>query len=284
MADLPAERVTPDKPPFSAVGVDCFGPFLVKRGRKEVKWYGVIYTCLAVRAIHLEVLYTMDTDSFINSLRRFIARRGTPEIIRSDNGTNFVAGNKELNQAISEWNNERINDFLLQRHVKWVFNPPSASHHGGCWERCIRTVRKVLNALLNEQPLDDEGLSTLFCEVEAIINSRPITRTSDDPADLEPLTPNHLLLFRSESNLPPGIFSSDDMYARRKWKQVQYLADVFWRRWTNEYLPTLQQRQKWTRPSRNFASGDVVLLVDDRSPRCSWRMGRVTAVQKNSSD
>ena len=114
MADLPAERVTPDKPPFSAVGVDCFGPFLVKTNRSEVKRYGVLYTCLALRAMHLEVLFTMDTDLFINSLRHFIARRGTPEIIRSDNGTNFVAENKELNQAISEWNNERINDFLLQ--------------------------------------------------------------------------------------------------------------------------------------------------------------------------
>ena len=89
MGDLPSDRVTPDKPPFSFVGVDCFGPFMVKRGRSLVKRYGVIFTCLTIRAIHIEVVQSMDTDSFVNSLRRFMARRGKPEIIRSDNGTNF---------------------------------------------------------------------------------------------------------------------------------------------------------------------------------------------------
>ncbi|KAK3748896.1 hypothetical protein QZH41_002885 [Actinostola sp. cb2023] len=277
-------KLDPTKIRARSAGVDCFGPFMIKRGRSQVKWYGVLYTCLAVRAIHIEVLHSMDTDSFVNSLRRFIARRGKPEIIRSDNGTNFVAGNKEIPEAISQWNDQKIHEFLLQRQVKWVFNPPSASHHGGIWERCIRTVRKVLNALLKEHILDDEGLSTLLCEVESIVDSRPITKTSNDPADLEPLTPNHLLLLRSELNPPPGIFSSDDMYSRRKWKQVQYLADVFWSRWIKEYLPKLQERQKWTRPSRNFAIDDVVLIVDDRLPRCSWPLGRVTDVHRNSQD
>lgn len=284
MGDLPAERLTPDKPPFSAVGVDCFGPFYVKRGRSQVKRYGVLYTCLAIRAIHLEVLHSMDTDSFINSLMRFIARRGKPESIRSDNGTNFVAGNKEISKAIEQWNSQRISEFLLQRQIKWLFNPPAASHQGGVWERCIRTVRKVLDAVTKEQVLDDEGLSTLFCEVERIINSRPITKTSDDPKDLEPLSPNHLLLLRSESSLPPGVFTNDDVYSKRKWKQVQYLADLFWRRWIQEYLPTLQRRQKWLRPSRNFCVNDIVLVVDDRLPRGSWPLGRITGVRKNPRD
>ncbi|KAK6175033.1 hypothetical protein SNE40_013574 [Patella caerulea] len=96
MADLPKSRVTPDLPAFSSVGVDCFGPFMVKRGRSELKRWGCIFTCLACRAVHLEILHTMDTDSFINGLRRFIARRGCPVEIRSDNGSNFVGGNKEL--------------------------------------------------------------------------------------------------------------------------------------------------------------------------------------------
>ena len=102
MAGLPADRVTPERPPFSFVGVDCFGPFLVQRGRSQAKRYGVLYTCLLTRAVHIEVAYSMDTDSFINSMRRFIARRGTPELMRSDNGTNFVGGNKELSSAISQ--------------------------------------------------------------------------------------------------------------------------------------------------------------------------------------
>ena len=284
MADLPADRVTPNKPPFSFVGVDCFGPFWVKRARSQVKRYGVLYTCLATRAIHLEVAQSMDTDSFLNSMRRFIARRGVPEVMRSDNGSNFVGGCKELREAISGWNKSQIHEFLLQRNVKWLFNPPSGSHFAGVWERCIRTVRKILIALMKEQPLDDEGLTTLMCEVESIVNGRPITKSSDDPSDSEALTPSHLLLLRSGPRLPPGVFRKEDGYSRRRWRQVQYLADVFWRRWIREYLPQLQERQKWTYPSRNFAVDDIVLVVDDRVPRSSWPLGRITSVRKNSTD
>lgn len=115
--------------------------------------------------------------------------------MRSDNGTNFIGGNKELSSAISQWNVQKIHGFFLQKHIKWIFNPPSGSHHGGLWEHCIRTVRKVLNAVLKEQALDYEGLSTLMCEVEAIVNSRLITKSSDDPKDCEALTPNHYSSF-----------------------------------------------------------------------------------------
>ena len=101
MADLPLDRVTPDKPPLSFVGADCFGLFYVQRGRSQVKRYGVLFICLVTRAIHIEVIQTMDTDSFINSLRRFFARRGVPEVTRPDNGTNFVSGNRELRELLS---------------------------------------------------------------------------------------------------------------------------------------------------------------------------------------
>ena len=284
MADLPKDRITPDKPPFSFVGVDCFGPFIVRRGRSMVKRYGVLYTCLTVRAIHIEVVHSLDTNCFINSMRRFIARRGKPEQMRSDNGGNFVCGEKELRSAIDDWNQEKIAEFLLQRNIQWTFNPPAGSHHGGVWERCIRTVRKVMNALLKEQVLDDEGLSTLMCEVESIVNSRPLTKVSDDPRDLEALTPNHLLLLRSNSTLPPGLFRKEDLYSRRRWRQVQYLSDVFWRRWLKEYLPSLQERQKWGRSTSNFQVGDVVLVVDEKSPRSSWPLGLIIDVKPNRGD
>ncbi|XP_071963870.1 uncharacterized protein [Antedon mediterranea] len=283
MASLPQDRVTPSKPPFTYVGVDCFGPFEVKRGRSNVKRYGVLFTCLTVRAIHIEVSNSLDTESFMNAMRRFIARRGQPEEIRSDNGGNFKKGEKELNKAIKEWNHGQIHEFLLQRNVKWLFNPPMGSHHGGVWERCIRTVRKVMMAVLKQQALDDEGLNTLMCEAEAIVNGRPITKISDDPRDMTPLTPNHLLLLRGGNSLPPGNFSKEDMY-RRRWKQVQYLSNVFWRRWVREYLPSLQQRQKWNVQKRNFAVDDVVLVLDENTPRSSWPLGRVLEVYSNQKD
>ena len=114
MADLPVDRITSDQPPFTEVGVDYFGPFFVKRGRAEVKRYGCIFTCLSTRAVHIEIFHSLDTNSFINALRRFVARRGNPVKIRSDNGTNFVSGGKEFRQAIKDWNQRQIYEFLLQ--------------------------------------------------------------------------------------------------------------------------------------------------------------------------
>lgn len=275
MADLPSDRVTPGDPPFTKVGVDYFGPIIVTRGRSEIKRYGCLFTCLATRAIHLEVANSLDTDAFLNALQRFIARRGRPELIRSDNGTNFVGAKVELVAAIKHWNQERISESLLQREIKWVFNPPGASHMGGVWERQIRTVRAVLTALLQQQRVDDDTLQTVFCAVESIVNGRPITKVSDDPNDDAPLTPNHLLLLRSGPLLPPCATVKQDMY-RRRWRQVQYLADVFWSRWTKEYLPLLQVCQKWTMPQRNISVGDLVLVRHENTPRLRWPLGIVT--------
>lgn len=175
MADIPSERLVADKPPFTNVGLDYFGPFEVKRGRSTVKRYGVIFTCMTSRAVHLEVACSLDTDACINAIRRFLCRRGQVEHIRSDNGTNLVGAERELRQALSTLEQRQIHQALMKRGVHWSFNPPTASHHGGFWERLIRTVRHVLCSVLKQQTLDDECLNTVFCEVESIINSRPIT-------------------------------------------------------------------------------------------------------------
>ena len=275
MADLPHERIVPDEPPFTRVGVDCFGPFEVKSRRSMVKRYGVLFTCLAIRAVHIEVASSLDTDSFINALRRFTARRGQVRELRSDNGTNFVGGERELKKAIEQWNQVQIHDVMLQKGIQWSFNPPTGSHHGGAWERLIRSVRKVLNSTLKVQNLDEEGLHTVLCEIEAIINSRPITKASMDPNDLEALTPNHLLLLKTSPTLPPGVFQPSDIYVHRRWKQAQYMSDLFWRRWVREYLPQLQERQRWTGVKRNLVVGDLVIIMDSTAPRNSWPVGRV---------
>ncbi len=281
MADLPDSRLQFEKPPFTSTGVDYFGPFNIKQGRSTRKRYGVIFTCLTSRAVHIEVAETLDTSSCISALRRFIARRGQIKELISDNGSNLVGANTELKQAIKEWNQEEITNFTANRNIQWKFNPPSASHFGGSWERQIRTIRKILQAMLNEQYIrecrDDEQLRTLMCEVESTINSRPLTHASDDPRDLNTLTPNDLLLLQP-SNMsppPPGKFTEKDLYSRKRWRQMQYLSDLFWKRWSKEYLVELQKRQKWLHPKRNIQVGDVVLVVDNQAPRNSWPLGLV---------
>ena len=278
MGDLPEDRLQSNNPPFTFVGIDFFGPYLVKRGRSHVKRYGLLLTCLTTRAIHIEVTHSLDTDSVLHALSRFMARRGKPSTIRSDNAGCFVKAEKEIRSCIAEWNQDKLHEQLLQKDIQWIFNPPLGSHHGGVWERCIRTARKILSNLLQQQIVDDESLVTLMCEVEGIMNGRPITKVSGDPHDSEALTPNHLLLLRDGSSMPFATFKQHDLYYHRRWRQIQYLTDQFWRRWLREYMPMLQKRQKWNTPVDNFAVGDIVLLVDITAPRNCWPLGRVLEI------
>lgn len=248
MSDLPEERVT-QAAPFHYTGIDVFGPFYVKEGHKTLKRYGLIFTCLASRAVHLETLNTMETDSFISALRRFINRRGKVCELRSDQGTNFVGARNELTDALQELNRDRVKEFLLTRECDWIdfnLNVPTASHMGGSWERLIRTVRSVLSVLLQEHgsQLDDEALRTLMTEAENVINSRPLTvENLSDHESPEPLTPNHLLTSKTEVVLPPsGCFERLDLYSRKRWHRVQFLANQFWVRWRLEYSSQFQQR------------------------------------------
>ncbi|XP_003724582.2 uncharacterized protein LOC100890015 [Strongylocentrotus purpuratus] len=282
MADLPRPRVAACEPPFTYTGMDYFGPFETRRGRSMQKRYGVVFTCMTSRAIHIEVASSLDTSSAIDAIRRFVSRRGSVKTMYSDNGTNLVGACSALKQALQEWSQEQIMNFCCNRGIQWNFNPPAASHFGGVWERQIRTIRKILHAILHEQYLktaqSDEQLHTLMCEIEAVINSRPLTRASNDPSDLDVITPNHLLQAKMTTSPPPGRFSEKDVYSKKRWRQMQLLADTFWRRWVREYLPTLQQRQKWAQPNRSLQVGDVVLIADKDAPRCSWQMGRVEEV------
>ena len=161
MSDLPKERIILDLPPFTNVGVDYLGPIEVKRGRSLEKRYGVILTCMACRAVHLKVAYSLDTDSCINALRGF-GRRGQVSNLRSDNGTNFVGAERELRKALAALNHQKIQGVFFQEGIKWSFNPPAASHHGGVWERIIRMVRRILTSVLRQQTLN-EGFHTVLC-------------------------------------------------------------------------------------------------------------------------
>ena len=257
MADLPIER-TLELAPFTYCGVDMFGHFNIKEGRKIHKRYCVLFTCFCSRAVHLETTNTLDTDSFIMTLRRFLSTRGKVRSIRSDNGGNFVGAGNELRNCLKEMDTDKISNYLLTETCDWINwekNTPRASHMGGVWERQIRTIRSILTSLLksHDSVLNSESFNTLVKEVECIVNSRPLDVQNINDPDSELLTPNHLLTLKSKVVLPPpGVFQKDDLYCRRRWRVIQHLANEFWDRWRKEYLANLQERKKNTEEKRNF--------------------------------
>ena len=247
------ERCQPGETPFTYVELDLFGPFYVRLGRSTVKRYGCVFTCFTTRAIHLEKLDSLETGTFINGFVCFLARRGYPAKLWSDNGTNLVGAQTELAKALRQLDREKVVAMARRHNVEWTFNPPLASHHGGVWERMIRTIRKVLLAVLNTATrLSDDVLHTVLCEVEGVVNSRPITKCSDDIDDEGALTPNH--------------FSQ------------------FWKRWTCEYLPELQRRHKWQNVKPNIQVGDLVLVMDESMPLGCWPLGLVTETNVGRDD
>ncbi|XP_013171141.1 PREDICTED: uncharacterized protein LOC106120362 [Papilio xuthus] len=278
MADLPQVRPQHHRRPFSSAGVDFFGPMEITSGRKRVKQYGVLFTCLTIRAVHIELSESLSTDATIMALRRMIARRGTPEILYSDNGTNFRGADAELKRSLQELNFDRLQDDGLVRGIKWRFIPPGAPEMGGAWERLVRSVKTALKVVLKERAPHFDTLSTLMCEVEALINSRPITHVSTDPNYPEALTPNHFLIGTSSSGTPYGKYDNGDLCnLGKRWRVAQRLTDMFWSRWLKEYLPSLLPRQKWNSEAKALSVGDYVLVVDPQLERGSWRHGVVSA-------
>ncbi|KAJ8365140.1 hypothetical protein SKAU_G00139710 [Synaphobranchus kaupii] len=280
MADLPAERLQTD-PPFSYVGLDVFGPWEIttrrtRGGQARSKRWAVMFTCMCTRAVHIEVIESMSSSSFINALRRFFSIRGPAKQLRSDCGTNFVGASKELKLDPPSLGETSVEDYLLDKKCTWVFNPPHASHMGGAWERMIGIARRILESMflqLGYSKLTHEVLTTLMAEVTAIINARPLVPVSSDPEAPLILTPSTLLTQKiGVSPPPPGDFTKGDMF-KHQWKRVQVLADTFWARWRKEYLNTLQSRQKWHRKKPNLEVGDVVLMKDNQARRNEWPMG-----------
>ena len=280
MANLPFNR-TVDAPPFTYCGVDVFGPILVKEGRKVLKRYGMLFTCFSLRAVHVELIASLETDSFIQALRRLIARRGAVREIRSDNGTNFVGAESELLKAYEEMDHKKIGDFLTMQgcdYIKLERNTPHASHMGGVWERQIRTVKSVISSLIKSNPrkLDEESLRTFLTEAEGIVNSRPLTLENLHDPESRPLCPNQILTMKTRvAPPPPGVFQQEGAYARKRWRVVQHLVNTFWSRWRKEYLQLQQSRQKWTETKRNLKVNDIVLIKEESAPRGEWPMARV---------
>ncbi|XP_067275269.1 uncharacterized protein [Pseudorasbora parva] len=288
MSALPLDRVSMD-PPFTHTGLDVFGPFTVvtrkTRGNStENKRWTVIFSCLSTRAVHMEVMESLSASSFICALRRFLAVRGPVKHFRSDRGTNFVGAVKELQIDSSDSSPTELKCFLKNQGCTWTFNAPHSSHMGGVWERMIGIARRILDALLMKTPtrLTHEVLTTLMAEVMAIMNSRPLTPISTDAGMPQVLSPAMLLTQKaSVAPAPPGNFELGHLH-KNQWRQVQMLADSFWKRWKQEYLSTLQPRRKWTEERDNVQEGDVVLLKDGEVKRSEWPIGLITKTVASS--
>ena len=291
MADLPPDRLVENVPPFTHVGIDVFGPFYIHDGKRTrantgtKKIWALIIVCLPSRAIHLEYLSGMDTSSFRNAFNRFRAIRGPCQTIRSDRGTNFVLARKQMEAVdISSFSKE-----LQAEGIQWTFNSPYASHQGGCWERKIGSVRRVLEAtfnLISQRGISRDEFITFLAEAASIVNNTPLWTPSNDPNDPSPLTPQMLLTLRRADEFhtlddytPEDILS----YGPKRYRRCQYLASQFWHRWRSEYLHTLTSRQKWRKPSPCIQEGDLVLIKDKNLARNQWPMARVR-LTKPSSD
>ena len=219
--------------------------------------------------------YSLETDSFLSTLIRFENRRGVPATYYSDNGTNFVGAKGELEDCLLKMDQQKIIESLSLRRVKWIFNPPGATHFGGAWESLVKSAKRALVAILSNQTLTDEVLVTALVTVENLLNGRPLTYISNDVSAPEVLTPNHLLVGRANPNMPPDVFYGCDMTSKKRWRFSQALATAFWRRWMTEFRPTMQERKKWAEHAKNLRVGDLVVLADPNNPRGHWPLGRI---------
>ncbi|XP_053691197.1 uncharacterized protein LOC128739725 [Sabethes cyaneus] len=278
MAELPQARLAAFTSPFSHVGVDFFGPFEVIVGRKIEKRWGVLLTCLTVRALHIEVANSLSTSSCIMAVNNFIARRGHPICFYSDRGTNFIGASKELREAVRALDKNEMAKEFTTATTSWRFNPPAAPHMGGCWERLIQTVKRNLTEVLKCRRPTDEELRSTLTQIEAILNNRPLTEVPVDNESEPALTPNHFLLGSSDGSKPLIPCDDNVQAVRRGWQVSQVMANVFWKRWLRSYLPDITRRSKWFKKVNPIAVGDIVVITDPEHPRNCWPKGKVIGI------
>ena len=286
MGDLPKQRVDIPKRAFQDVGLDFAGPFLCKGpNRSTVKAYLAIFVCFASKAVHLEAVSDLTSQACIAALRRFVSRRGCPETIYSDNGSNFVGAQSEilaLQELLRNQHEDSLQAAAAGLQLKWNFIPPRAPHFGGLWEAAVKSAKKHLRRTMGNSVLTYEELSTLFCQIENVLNSRPIGTVSEDPKDETSITPADLcggskldLLPSHSASTPTNI---DSCSPSKRWTYIQNLLNGFWKRWSKEYVSSLQERGKWASEKENLKLGDIVYITDDNTPPLQWPIGRVVYV------
>ena len=284
MGELPASRVNPVAP-FTHTGMDFAGPFTIKMGytRRPVPLEAHIccFICMTYKAVHLEVVSDQTTPAFKAALQRFISRRNCPSHLYSDNGGNFIGARNQLRKLysfLSQQEDEEMKHYLATHHkITWHNSPPVSPHFGGLWESAIKSMKKHLKRVLGTTLFSFEELTTIVCQVEACLNSRPLLPlTSHSQDGLATLTSSHFLLFRAPTSYPEDPRLPDKPHLLTKWNQCQAMVHHFWRRWSREYLNSLQARTKWQKKQPNLQTEDIVILKPkDHFFNCHWPLARV---------
>lgn len=288
MADLPASRVTPNKP-FTCTGLDYCGPFNCTpptRSKRTIKSYIAIFVCFVTKAVHLEVVPNLSTQSFIAALRRFTSRRGKPVHLYSDNASNFVGARQEIAELQSFLKSEncnlKINRYCQEEGIVWHFIPPRSPHFGGIWESGVKSIKYHFKRVVGLNKFTYDELSTLAAQIEGCMNSRSLTPLSQDPNDFTVLTPGHFLIGSPITSIPDPDLTHHNLNRLTHYQKIQSLFQSYWKRWRLEYLNELQQRRKWQTNSNTIKIGDLVLLKEDNLPPLRWITGRVIELHPGS--
>lgn len=281
MGELPIHRVSQCRA-FYNVGIDFCGPFLLRdrltRNFKKIKAYVCLFVCLSTRAVHLELVSDLSTDAFIASLRRFFARRGLSANIYSDHGSNFLGARNEIQRFFNQ-HKITIQDKLTLDNVKWHFIPPRSPHFGGIWEAGVKSVKFHLKRVLGNAILGFEDFATVLTQIEACLNSRPLSPLSPDCSDFQPLTPAHFLIGQSLMTLPDHNYTEAKEGRLSKFQKLQKIVQHFWQRWSKEYISEMQVRSKWKKNFPNLIQpGVIVLIKEDNLPPLKWQLGVVELV------
>lgn len=251
MANLPAVRVRPGRP-FSESGVDYAGPYFIRaargRGHTSYKGYISIVVCLRTKAVHLEVVSSYDSPAFLAAFRRFCARRGHCKLL--------LNSDKELQQLFqtASTHYQQLTFALAQGGTTWKFKPPARAtpNFGGIWEATVKSTKFHLRRLIGEAKLTYEDFSTLLCQIESCLNSRPLLTLTYDPSDLQPLTPAHFLIQSALYLIPEPDCIDNKIPLSKRWQAVQQMQQDYWKWWAQEYLQSLQRREKWRAHGNSF--------------------------------
>ena len=266
---LPENRVR-EAAAFEVVGIDYAGPLFLKEGCKA---YICLFTCAVYRAVHLELVTSLSKEEFIEAFRRFIARRGRPSVVYSDNGRNFVG----LANLLRKINWQKIQRYCSLSQIEWNFNPPSAAWWGGWWERLIRILKDLLRRTLRRTSLSYEEMNTVLCDCEAVINSRPLTYMTEESTETMAITPDMFIRDVKEA----GVSDLDQISKTNFAKRIRYrqsLKEELRRRFRIQYLGLLSRRTKCKSSFTQVAVGDVVLVGNDTQRRLDWPLAIVKEV------